>query len=266
MPPPVVTMTSNGGTQLVKPLTYRTRDMGPADQIVIYDSDGNGQPFELYRGMRAEQLLARVATAGIIDFDRAELRADDANWDEFAALVRAAWPNKCLSEIARTEPGVYKAEGRITCRFTSRYYRAIAKIAFHYFLVHSRRGMRGDESVFTSIRRFIIQGGDPAPFFEVSEPRFANPFRQLPSGRTLTPSRWCHILAACEARTEVVGYVHLFAGPGCLRRPHHIRLAKLDRRIALPDPVFGHVYEYDEDQPAVGCAGRVFPTRLIRAR
>ncbi len=266
MPPPVVTMTSNGGTQLVKPLTYRTRDMGPADQIVIYDYDGNGQPFELYRGMRAEQLLARVANAGIIDFDRAELRADDANWDEFAALVRAAWPNKCLSEIARTEPGVYKAEGRITCRFTSRYYRAIAKIAFHHFLVHSRRGMRGDESVFAPIRRFIVQGRNPAALFDVPRSRFAVPFRQLPFGKALTPSRWCHILAACEAGTEIVGYVHLFAGPGCLRRPHHIRLGALDQRIALPTPVFGHVYEYDTEQPTTGYAGRVFPASLTRVR
>jgi hypothetical protein len=265
-PPPKFTMRSDDHTQIVEPMIDRPQNMGPVDHVAVRCKDGNDYHFRLFTGMRPEQLRDRVARAGIADFETARFHCDQANSEEYAALVQAAWPQKRLRVLAPTEPGVHKAEGRITFRFGDHYFRAIAKIAFHYYLVHSRRGTRGDEPEFASIRRFILEGGDVSDFFDTSGPKFEVPFGELATGKAITPSQWCHTLAAHEAAQVVVGYVHLFAGPQCVRRPHHVRLGSVQGRIVLPAGVFGHVYEYDKVQPASGYAGTVCPVSFRRIR
>jgi len=49
--------------------------------------------------------------------------------------------------------------GPLSIKFTvnDRYFRAIAKIGFHYFLTKFPR-FRGDEACFTEIRNFIMNG------------------------------------------------------------------------------------------------------------
>jgi hypothetical protein len=264
MPPPRFTMNCGDHRQIVRPLSDRPGDAEFIDQLVVRSEDGNDHQFQLFPGLQADQLRDRVESAGIKDFETAWLHCDQANWEEFVALVQAAWPNKGLSELAPTEPGLHKAEGRITFTFSDHYFRAIAKIAFHYYLVHSRRGVRGDEAEFAPVRRFILEGGDASDFFDTPGPRFAVPFGELPTGGAITPAHWCHVLAVYEASEVVVGYVHLFAGPGCVRKPHHVRLAQLASRIVLPVGIFGHVYLYEKDQTKIGYAGRVVPASFSR--
>ena len=264
MPPPRHTINCGDHSQIVKPLRDRPRDVEPVDQFVVRGEDGNDHHFPLFPGMHAKQLRDRVESAVSKDFERAWLDCDQATRGQSVALAQAAWPNKRLIELHSTEPGVHKAQGRITFTYSDHYFRAIAKIAFHYYLVHSCRGVRGDEPEFAAIRRFILEGGDASDFLDTPGPKFAVPFGELPTGKAITPSQWCHVLAAHEASQVVVGYVHLFAGPERVGKPHYVRLAQLTSSIVLPLGVFGHVYLYDEDQPEIGHAGHVVPAAMSR--
>lgn len=266
MPPPNFTMYSGDHTQIIRPQKENPQNATPIDQLVFHRADGDAHPLELYPGMRPSQLRERVVNDGIIDFEKVRLHCDQAKLEQYKQLVQDAWPGKELkfTEDVPTEPGVHKVEGRITFKFEDRYFRVIAKIAFHYFLVHNCRGIRGDEPEYAPIRGFIINGGDPSVFFDAGGPKFAVPFDEHPSGEVRTPSQWRHVLAAHEESDVVVGYVYLFAGPGCVRKPHHIKLGPLNHRIVLSNGVFGHVYKYHKEQPEVGYAGQVIPASFTR--
>jgi hypothetical protein len=171
-----------------------------------------------------------------------------------------------LDELPPTEAGMHRAQGRIIFTVNDHYFRALVKIAFHYYLTRTRRGMRGDEPAFMVLRRFIIDGGHHENFFHRSRTTFAVPFGELPNGGAVTPSQWCHILAADETCEVVVVYVHLFVGPGCVSHPHYVTLGPLDSQIVLANGVWGHVYMYDRVQPPTGLAGRVIPATFTRLR
>jgi hypothetical protein len=85
------------------------------------------------------------------------------------------------------------------------YHRAIAKIAFHFFLWCSFPGITGFEPEFDSIKRFIWQGGDPNNRVLSN----AGPFERDQIGDDAT---YAHILSAGVDHNEVAATVQLFAG------------------------------------------------------
>jgi hypothetical protein len=54
-----------------------------------------------------------------------------------------------------------------------KYFRAIAKIGFHYVLKHL--AFRGDEDEFAGIRKFIMEGGDISAFVSHSKEQIMEP-------------------------------------------------------------------------------------------
>lgn len=84
------------------------------------------------------------------------------------------------------------------------YYRAIAKIAFHFFLSCSFPGTSGFEPVFNGIKEFIWQGGSAAKYIRST----AGPFERDQIG----DAPYAHVLAAGIAGDEAVATVQLFAG------------------------------------------------------
>lgn len=264
MPPPRHVATCGDHTELVELAGDGPRDVKPIDQLVIPTKDGDDHYVPLYHGMRPEQLRERVSRAGITTFEMASFQCDDALYDEYATLVKATWPHMQLTPQPSMAAGVHTVKGRITFTFTDHYFRAIAKVAFHYYLVHSRRGTRGDEPEFDPIRRFILEGGNVDSFFPDDLTRFVVPFGELRAGCALLPSTWCHTLAADESSEDVVAYVHLFAGPEAVRKGRHIRLGRVPGSIVVPGSVWGHVYQYDNDESGGRYAGQVRAVSLNR--
>jgi hypothetical protein len=138
---------------------------------------------------------------------------------------------------------------------TDRYFRALAKIAFHYYLIHTRRAT-GSEKGFAPIRRFIMDGGTPELFLDAPR-RFG-----IPPG--MASPRWCHILGAAERDGLVIGYVRLFFGPFARQKDYHFMLGRLETRLVLPEFAWAHAYIYDEPVPAKGQAGEVQAVNLRR--
>jgi hypothetical protein len=156
------------------------------------------------------------------------------------ALVSEVLIPSRSEKLHTIEPGIY--EGHTTAEFsvTKDFYRVLAKVAFHYYLAHNQRELRGDESGFTAIRRFIVEGeGSIDEFFRTTGPRFATPFGKAGNAKIICPVVWCHMLAAAEEKNSVVGYLRFYLGPRALPEPHYVTLGTIDSRLVLPRPAFG---------------------------
>lgn len=85
----------------------------------------------------------------------------------------------------------------------SEYYQAIAKIAFHYYLVFDPQ-IDGFNPIFSGIKRFIWEGGDLGTY--LSSSICLIPTREIPD-----ESPWGHTLTTIWNETKIVSKVHLFA-------------------------------------------------------
>ena len=242
------------------------KDVLPVDQIVIHDVKGQEYFIRLFPGMRPEQLKSHIKKRDIGEVDKAWFHCDEDRKPEFQRLFKAAWPKSEMQELDATEPGVIQVCGRITFKVTDHYFRSLAKIGFHYYLIYSQRGFRGDEDYFAPIRDFIMNGGNKDAFFRQSGPKFVMPYGRLPSGGVKTPVQWCHVIAADETSKIAVVYLQLFVGRGCVPQPYYITLAHINSTIDVPSPTWGHVYLYD-DPPRTDCfAGHVEKAQITRMR
>ena len=256
-PTPEFSVDSGGHHQLVQACPDNPRNVNPLDQVVICDEDGQEHCVRLFPGMRPEQLKARSSAKGIGEMVQAWFHCDFENQKEYYSLLAALWPKAVITEQPITEMGNHDVRGCVTMTVNDHYFRVIAKIGFHYYLTHSRRGLRGSEPEFAALRNFIMEGGDFDEFFNSSNQAFATPFRKLPTGGIITAKGWCHVLAATEVSNKAIAHVQLFVGPEYIPRPHQITLGMLDCQVVVPTYAWGHCYFYDDPQPKTGSAGYV---------
>lgn len=266
MPPPKHTVRSGDHDELVEIQQSATMQVGPVDQLVVRDDTGADHHIRLFPGMNPDQLRERLTRAGVKDFSKAWFHCDEKTTNEFQALLQATWPHLTLEVLPSAEPGTYQRPGRVKFTTGDDYFRALAKIAFHYYLVHTHRGFRGNEPEFKPLREFIMKGGDPTRFFRRTGSTFKVPFGELRAGGAITPVDWCHVLAADESRDVAVVCIRLFAGPRSVRPPQYVALGSLNSRIRVPSAVWAHAYIYDRIQPPSGYAGHVEEARIMRLR
>jgi len=266
MPSPQSTIDVGDHRQLVERSKINHNNVFPLDQIVIHDDKGEEFFIKLFEGMRPEHIKDHVEKCGVLNIDKIWVHCDMQLYSEFRHLLKKVWPNLKVHDLPETEAGVTQISGRITFNFNDHYFRSLAKIAFHHYLIHSRRGFRGDEECFRPIRDFIMNGGNNEDFFTQSGPKFVLPFGDIPSGGVITPKQWCHIIAADETCETVTVYIRLFVGEGCLPPPKYIRIANTNSRILVPAPTWGHVYLYDESPKQDGYAGEVKQAQITRIR
>jgi hypothetical protein len=258
-------MQLNGQAVLVHPSQDNPHQATPVDQLVLADAAGSVRHVRLFRGMTAQRLRADVAKTGLRDIADATFQCDDADADHFEALFASAFPGSHIEAAFIIEPGEVALPGRIKFQFTADYFRALAKTALHYYLIHNRRGLNGHEETFSSIKTFIKAGGEKDVFFHASGRRFALPFGRTAGGGAILPNRWCHVFAADETRDVVVIFMMLFAGPECAPTPTYVTLGRLQNDIILPTAVWGHHFIYEEGAKG-GYAGRVVELSLTRLR
>jgi hypothetical protein len=106
------------------------------------------------------------------------------------------------------------------------YMRALAKVAFHYFL-WSQQVLRGNEPVFANIRNLIATGaGDYRAFVDYDAPQFIPILRE-----GLVPVRTSHYFFAELTRDRAVSWCQFFVGPTHLSPPARVRLAATPLRL-----------------------------------
>ena len=220
------------------------------DHLTVVLKDGRNVHIRLFPSMSADALRRKLEQRGInqADIARSYWHLDDEHTEKFKSLFKEVWPNHRQDELPSTPAGLHRVPVRIECRFTQRYYRAIAKIAFHYLLAETQCGYTGHEACFEPIRKFIMDGGEHGRFFDVQKPRIALPVGILPDGTALLPARWMHLLCSFESAASVVVAVYTLFGPERPPSPHFVTLFHRPSLVAVPNHQYGHAYIYGKTE------------------
>ncbi|HEX4950793.1 MAG TPA: hypothetical protein VFZ34_29295 [Blastocatellia bacterium] len=168
----------------------------------------------------------------------------------------SALENKGHTEWEST-PREGKVKGMLTFQITDKYFRAIAKIGFHYFLKYMRM-FRGDEEAFSEIRKFITEGGDISKFVSYSAADKLIGF--IPDGYGVKTFR--HILIAKATYEKMYCQAQFFLGPGFDPIIYTIHLGNNPMRIIAYQEC-GHAFVYDEKISAQGACGEVKELKSI---
>jgi hypothetical protein len=117
-----------------------------------------------------------------------------------------------------------------------RYFRAIAKIAFHYVLKHFRN-FRGDEQIFAGIRSFIINGGNISDFVTWNDKQII----QIKEG--YTPDGWAHLVLARANEHVIFSRLQFFLGPNCIPYIYTVALGHNQTQL-IYNITAGHSFAY----------------------
>ena len=171
--------------------------------------DGSVHTIPIKDGMTPEDFRKKVSALSFKFFKHAYISAaqEEIPWVEslfegFKVDGKTEWSQP-------TGPIMY---GPFAIKFTvtSRYFRAIAKIGFHYFLTKFPR-FRGDEPCFSDLRNFIMNGcrlDEIGRFVSYSKKQFAY---QLLAGDRLKV--WGHLVCVEADYTGFRAKIQLFVGP-----------------------------------------------------
>ncbi len=207
--------------------------------VKLIAEDDSTYTITITDGMTAEHFRKKVTALGIKFFKHAHISAapEEIPWVEslfegFKTEGKTQW-------VQPTGPIMY---GPFTIKFTvtDRYFRAIAKIGFHYFLTKFPR-FRGDEPCFSGIRNFIMNDfsiDEIDRFVTTSKEQFAY---QLRAGDRL--GVWGHLLGV---EADYMGFrakVQLFVGPESRLMVHTVQIGKNPSPIHYSE-AYGDFFAY----------------------
>lgn len=131
---------------------------------------------------------------------------------------------------------------------TDKYFRAIAKIGFHYMLKHLR-SFRGDEEIFAGIRQFILEGGKIDEFVRWTNKQF---LMHVEEG--YRPENFGHAIHARANQKLIWCKLQFFIGPGSKPDVYDVVLARNNSSL-IYDIASGHSFCYYSDGPKDGRLG-----------
>ncbi len=124
----------------------------------------------------------------------------------------------------------------VSVAVTEPYFRAVAKIAFHYALKMFPE-LTGLEPEFDEIKEFIWQGGQASRYVIQRKDQFITNFKL-----GYRPTNWMHILAAERSRGHIKAFAQFFAGPHSLSLPYEVKIGRDPTRIHMPPRRYAHEY------------------------
>ena len=184
---------------------------------------------------------------------------EEQKWVE-SLLATLKWQRKAAW---KQPPGpVTYGPSVVKFTLTTRYFRAIAKIGFHYFLTKMPH-FRGDESCFADIRQFIMSDNCPVEkctnFVSYNVENIA---LQLRAGAKLTS--WGHFLAAESNYLNLIARVELFAGPGKQPVSYGVRLGRNPARLDWNE-AHADFFEYFPKEQRTSYDGTISPLSTTTA-
>jgi hypothetical protein len=253
MPAPQAVAFLPQGEQLVQ--MWGPSEVSTLNQIIIVLKNGQRKYKPLHPDITAKALHKMVACE---DWHRVIIWSDES-CGRYASLLESAFPGDKREDPGSMGPGLHPASVRVRCLVSGMYFRAIAKIAFHHFLVHTCRDVLGTEPEFEPIRQFLICGGDRHRFFR-QERHFTV---DLPRGRS--HSHYSHYLSFDERQGQVYAYVWLFANSNLLNRGHNLVLGRIPSSLEVPSALRAHEYRCASKGTA-GLRGKVLKVSVVRVK
>lgn len=227
--------------------------------IKLVAQDGSAHTITIPDGMKPSDFRARVTALGIPSYKQAEI---------CAPIEEREWIESLLEPFSKQKPEWFQPEGPVTygpftIKFTvtDRYFRAIAKIGFHYFLTKFHR-FRGDEPCFSATRNFILKDCplDRIPeFVTYSRIQFV---QQLRWGDRLRV--WGHVLAAESDYVGLRAKVQLFVGPENRSIVYTVRIGQNPSRIHAQE-AYADFFAYYPAEERAELDGEVSEMRIVGA-
>lgn len=229
-----------------------TRDAYPVRQIIFDDPEGGPQPVAIPDDMRDEPelLLLHLRERGLGRAKPVYAVAGENDIPRVTSLIEAAGgrlSEKWECPAAPSYPVRFTAHATVT----SAYFRAAAKIAFH-FTLKMFPDLTGLEPQFADIKDFIWSGGDIDRFVRQHLEPFVESFR-----RGYRPAQWMHILAVRRTPSRTVAYAQFFAGPSILPPCYEVLISKSGSRILTRPELRGHMFVIDDPGGSPGLVGQM---------
>jgi hypothetical protein len=223
------------------------QNVQPVPQIVLLGSNGEHHSVRLPDPMKTTPQDLRTALRnsplkGEIRIETVELSENEINYvfDLFQDIGVSIRRESTSPDDPFSGPQSYPnvcVQGTIVV--DTRYFRAIAKIGFHYFIQFSEYFFGGEEC-FAPLREFIRYGKGKSEDF-VSWRR-GNLVADLNYG--LRPRYYGHFIIGDFSGNAATAYVQLFIGKDNNPPYYKIDLGKDCLRTLLQNRIFGHFYAY----------------------
>ena len=213
-----------------------------ARQIVFIEKSGRTHHLPIREGASALQLKAAFDELGVVQPCR-DVRIfygpEEKDW--VLALIKETWPSVSFGDGAPSATAYRGAVG--TVGLTDRYFRAIAKIGFHYFLTQFPE-YTGHEAIFSRIRDFVANGAGGVDAANEFVGKRKTPLMGEMLTAEIRPAGWvAHVLCAEIRPPECLAYVQLFLSEDWDAPIYAVRLAT-DGSITRVAAA-GHFYIYE---------------------
>lgn len=221
-----------------------SKNVDTLPQLILIDAQGNREELAINNpdciSLREWTLLLQKCLDGSV-------KSLDAHRisDEQFNLIKNVFRKNGLTFDSKSDVKIPPLQTKVQVKgcvaYDKRFFRAVAKIAFHYFLCHSRM-FDGYETEFETIRRFIRYGeGDESDFLKKDN----QPIVQDLSGKD-RPPYYGHVLRTEITLSSIAVCIQLFIGHDYKPEWHRVLLSEKKRGIFLQTEEFGHYYKYLE--------------------
>jgi len=236
-----------------------TNDLYELNQIIMKKKNGCTVPISFSEiPNSAEELLELISSYNLCDAEPVFFHVQKEDWNNFINLLKEIWTNKEIDELPNSKTNS-KIKAPIHISVTSLYFRAVAKIGFHYFLNVFSHKFSGEEPEFDAIRSFIFEGkGHPKDFVQQTNKQINYEISR--GGYT---KKWCHYLTAEKTNKYFVSRAQFFIGPLYIPPVHEIMIAPNKSKIIYPEN-YGHSYTYFPDGPKNSFIGEVKQLKAFR--
>lgn len=228
----------------------------PIRQVVLRMPDDRLECVPFPRGWSAEQLKTAVKNRGLergipeeiyFEDDEDATNQDTPYIREVRTLLTAAFGRGFQAQAYGGEGERTRNRLAMVAGINNLYLRAVAKVAFHYFL-WAGQVLRGDESSFVAIRAFISEGvGNWKEFVQLDAPQFLPILR---AGNV--PARTSHFFHAALTRGRAFAFVQFFVGPHVLPPPSRVELATNPLMIDAKNFACHQACYFDDDADNAG--------------
>ncbi len=223
-------------------------------QLVVEDTDGKTGIVPLFtdddlKAVSSESLKDDINKTGLSGRLKITPFGLTSEQEEYVFSLLKIEETEVTGEHGEPQIIPVKSRAKVTC--DERYFQAVAKIAFHYYLISEDCLHIGYELPFDQVRRFIRYGkGDVGEFIQQKR-GFLTRETQL----GWRPKYYGHILVASVNMQAINIKLKFFFGPDCDPTYYDVLLCKNPFSIILEPYSFGHIYAYFEPNEREGYDG-----------
>jgi hypothetical protein len=226
-----------------------TNDIFPMRQVILSDADGKTRPLPILEREKEPQSLIKLINDNNLEgyYPINSFASDDEKrWvqevlQEVFPPLQVEWEVMDWAHRRQIVPAKVYA--------TTKFYRAVAKIGFHYVLKNFET-ISGHENTFDPIKNYILRGISDREFVYQRPQSFVQNF--FPHGT----NRWMHALGFHSTYNNIVAHCSFFIGPTFLGLNYDVCIGNNPSRIDFSQQK-AHLFVYLFSDSPTGYSGEM---------